>query len=44
MFTGIITDIGEVFKIKTKEGDKKFFISTKLKYLPNPFWTDSLPA
>ena len=31
MFTGIITDIGEVFKIKTKKGDKKFFISTNLK-------------
>ena len=31
MFTGIIADIGEVFKIKTKKGDKKFFISTNLK-------------
>ena len=31
MFTGIITDIGEVYKIKNKKGDKKFFISTNLK-------------
>ena len=28
MFTGIINDIGEVFKIGEKKGDKKFFIST----------------
>ena len=30
MFTGIINDIGEVFKIGEKKGDKKFFISTNL--------------
>jgi len=33
MFTGIIIDIGEVFKIEIKKGDKKFFISTKLKLI-----------
>ena len=31
MFTGIIEDIGEIFRIK-KAGDTKFFISTKINY------------
>ena len=31
MFSGIIEDIGEVFKIK-KDGDMKFFILTKIDY------------
>ena len=31
MFTGIIEDIGEIFKIK-KEEDKKFFILTNINY------------
>lgn len=33
MFTGIIKDIGRVFKVEKKEGDKKFFISTHLKFI-----------
>ena len=32
MFTGIIKDIGTVFKVEKKEGDKKFFIYTHLKF------------
>ena len=31
MFTGIIEDIGEVFKVK-KSGDKLFYISTQINY------------
>jgi len=31
MFTGIIEDIGEIFRIK-KDGDTKFYISTKINY------------
>ena len=32
MFTGIIKDIGRVLKVEKKGGDKKFFISTHLKF------------
>ena len=31
MFTGIIEDIGEIFKVRNS-ADKKFFISTNINY------------